>query len=252
MQKRKSPNDAIAAPRGTPSRQHLLRGLEKAKSEAEADTAASPKVDLGGAKSRDGDDQAGPRRTQRGKHIMGRGRKRAVSEVVAENPTHEGNLKGDAEGGFSPTVSLEPIHPALNESGAEELVVSGECRPFKRRKSDRMTSVLKSVGAEEETNQAEAEVDVDEVEAEEDSKFNMATSKESGNVKEAAVRQPMKWKLELRPELKKILERDQGLVMKKGKRHRLPASPNINQLLGQFVKDVSLRRLCDLEKLQSK
>ena len=62
----------------------------------------------------------------------------------------------------------------------------------------------------------------------------------------------MKWKLELRPELKKILERDQGLVMKKGKRHRLPASPNINQLLGQFVKDASLRRLSDLEKLQSK
>merc|ERR1719234_1708330 len=106
-----------------------------------------------------------------------------------------------------------------------------------------MTSILKTVDAREETNRAEVEDDVEEVEAEEVSKFNIVKSKEGGNVKEAAVRQPIKWKLELTPSLKKILERDHKMVMKKGKTHRLPASPNIIRLLSQFVKDASLRRL---------
>ena len=70
--------------------------------------------------------------------------------------------------------------------------------------------------------------------------------------KYSARRQQTKWKLELRPALKKILERDRASVVKQGKRHRLPASPNIIELLDKFVKDDSLRRLSVLEKLQFK
>jgi len=245
VQERKPTTDAtIVVPRRTRSRQHMLTGRKKAKGEGKAEPA-SQKVDLRGVKSKGSGDTAEARMA------LG-GRKRAMSEAVAE----AGQSK-DAAGVRNATVTEEYsrglIDQALKVPEAEELEISGECRPFKRRKSDRMTSIVKSVAAREETNQSEVEVDVEEVEAEEVSKFNIATTKEGGNVEEAAVRQqPIKWKLELSPSLKKILERDHKMVMKKGKRHRLPASPNIIRLLSQFVKDASLRRLSVLEKLESK
>ena len=60
------------------------------------------------------------------------------------------------------------------------------------------------------------------------------------------------WKMELQPALKEVLEKDHDLVAKKSKRHRLPASPNILQLLDQFVEDASLSRLTVAEKLQAR
>jgi len=242
-----------AASRSTHTGQHMSRGRKKARREIEAEPA-SCMVNPGEVKSRDFDGKAGPRRTQKEKHTV-KGKKRAMSEEFADFASQGANLEeaaGVRHATATEEYSLGLIDQGLEVPEAEVLAVSGECRPFKRRKSERMTTMLNSVGAVRETNQAEAEADVDEVKAKEVSKFNRPKSSEAGDVDEAAVRQPMKWKMEVRPALKKILERDHELVMKKGKRHRLPASPNIVQLLGQFVKDASLRRLSDLEKLLSK
>ena len=60
------------------------------------------------------------------------------------------------------------------------------------------------------------------------------------------------WKIELQPALKIVLEKDHDLVAKKSKKHILPASPNILQLLDQFVEDASLSCLTDAEKLQAR
>ena len=60
------------------------------------------------------------------------------------------------------------------------------------------------------------------------------------------------WKMELQPALKEVLEKDHDLVAKKSKKHILPASPNILQLLDQFVEDASLSCLTDAEKLQAR
>ena len=60
------------------------------------------------------------------------------------------------------------------------------------------------------------------------------------------------WKMELQPALKEVLEKDHDFMAKKSKRHRLPASPNILQLLDQFVKDASLCCLTAAEKLQAR
>ena len=60
------------------------------------------------------------------------------------------------------------------------------------------------------------------------------------------------WKIELQPALKEVLEKDHDLVAKKSKKHILPASPNILQLLDQFVEDASLSCLTDAEKLQAR
>ena len=60
------------------------------------------------------------------------------------------------------------------------------------------------------------------------------------------------WKMELQPALKEVLEKDHDLVAKKSKRHRLPASPNILQLLDQFVEDASLSCLTAAEKLPAR
>ena len=81
VQEGKSPIDAtIGASRRTESRQHMLRGRKKAKSEGKADPA-SQKVDIRGVKSKGSHDTAGARMALGGKH---RGRKRAMSEAVAE------------------------------------------------------------------------------------------------------------------------------------------------------------------------
>ena len=60
------------------------------------------------------------------------------------------------------------------------------------------------------------------------------------------------WKMELQPALKEVLEKDHDFMAKKSKRHRLPASPNILQLLDQFVKDASLSCLTAAEKLPAR
>ena len=60
------------------------------------------------------------------------------------------------------------------------------------------------------------------------------------------------WKMELQPALKEVLEKDHDFMAKKSKRHRLPASPNILQLLDQFVKDASLSCLNAAETLQAR
>ena len=60
------------------------------------------------------------------------------------------------------------------------------------------------------------------------------------------------WKIELQPALKIVLEKDHDLVAKKSKKHILPASPNILQLLDQFVEDASLSCLTAAEKLQAR
>merc|ERR1719193_1569857 len=181
VQKNESPKDATAAinagSRSTHTGQHMLRGRKRARKEVEADPA-SCMVDPGGVKSRDSEGKAGSRGTRKEKH-MGRRKKRAISNDVADFASQEANLEEapskDAAGVRNATVSEERslglIDQALKVPEAEALAVSGERRPFKRRKSDRMSTILKSVGAGEETNQAEAEVDVDEVEAKEVSKF---------------------------------------------------------------------------------
>ena len=96
---------------------------------------------------------------------------------------------------------------------------------------------------------SQADLSVEEVETREVEKFNLLAC---GKSKDSARHQQIKWKLELRPALKRILERDWVSVVQQGKRHRLPASPNIIQLLDKFVKDDSLRRLSALQKLQYK
>ena len=93
------------------------------------------------------------------------------------------------------------------------------------------------------------DTNVEEVETKEINKSSLITCERSGD---SARRQSIEWKLRLEPALKKILERDMKIVTKEGKRHMLPASPNIIQLLNQFVKDASRRRLSALEKLQTK
>ena len=60
------------------------------------------------------------------------------------------------------------------------------------------------------------------------------------------------WKMELQPALKEVLEKDHDLVVKKSKKHILPASPNILQLLDQFVEDASLSCLTAAEKLPAR
>ena len=60
------------------------------------------------------------------------------------------------------------------------------------------------------------------------------------------------WKMELQPALKEVLEKDHDFMAKKSKRHRLPASPNILQLLDQFVKDASLNCLTAAEEVQAR
>ena len=60
------------------------------------------------------------------------------------------------------------------------------------------------------------------------------------------------WKMELQPALKEVLQKDHDLVAKKSKKHILPASPNILQLLDQFVEDASLSCLTAAEKLPAR
>ena len=60
------------------------------------------------------------------------------------------------------------------------------------------------------------------------------------------------WKMELQPALREVLEKDHDFMAKKSKNHILPASPNILQLLDQFVKDASLCCLTAAEKLQAR
>ena len=76
-----------------------------------------------------------------------------------------------------------------------------------------------------------------------------ADAKKEGRADEGVSDQ---WKIELQPALKIVLEKDHDLVAKKSKKHILPASPNILQLLDQFVEDVSLSCLTDAEKLQAR
>ena len=76
-----------------------------------------------------------------------------------------------------------------------------------------------------------------------------ADAKKEGRADEGVSDQ---WKIELQPALKIVLEKDHDLVAKKSKKHILPASPNILQLLDQFVEDASLSCLTAAEKLQAR
>ena len=80
-------------------------------------------------------------------------------------------------------------------------------------------------------------------------KNKKADAKKEGRADEGVSDQ---WKIELQPALKIVLEKDHDLVAKKSKKHILPASPNILQLLDQFVEDASLSCLTDAEKLQAR
>ena len=60
------------------------------------------------------------------------------------------------------------------------------------------------------------------------------------------------WKMELQPALREVLEKDHDFMAKKSKNHILPASPNILQLLDQFVKDASLSCRNAAETLQAR
>ena len=195
--------------------------------------------------------KADPRRAEGGRlKQMPRGRKRAMSERDTGPLSHEMNSgevpSREASRGSNAVVSescgLAPLGPALKVQEVAKPAVSSEGRPSKRRKIDGKISWSKRSCAGEKTCQAD--LDVEEV--------KLFASKEGGDSEEATRRQPIKWKLELRPALKKILEKDLEMVMGQGKRHRLPASPNIIQLLDQFVKDASLGHLSALEKLQSR
>ena len=76
-----------------------------------------------------------------------------------------------------------------------------------------------------------------------------ADAKKEGRADEGVSDQ---WRIELQSALKIVLEKDHDLVAKKSKKHILPASPNILQLLDQFVEDASLSCLTAAEKLQAR
>ena len=98
---------------------------------------------------------------------------------------------------------------------------------------------------------SEAGPGVDEVEADKGNKCGTVAPEDGGGLQISEPKQT-KWKLKLRPALRRILERDHEMVMVKGKRHRLPASPNILQLLDGFVQDASKRRISALDQTLSK
>ena len=80
-------------------------------------------------------------------------------------------------------------------------------------------------------------------------KNKKADAKKEGRADEGVSDQ---WRIELQSALKIVLEKDHDLVAKKSKKHILPASPNILQLLDQFVEDASLSCLTAAEKLQAR
>ena len=120
-------------------------------------------------------------------------------------------------------VSTFPVSNGVGKKTA----VSEDGRQSKKCKLDRRISSSKMNKVVEESS--ETDPGVDDVEAKQ-----------------------TKWKLKLRPALRRIMERDHEMVMVKGKRHRLPASPNILQLLDGFVQDASTRRISALDKTLSK
>ena len=242
------------------------RGRKRMVSEVETDQSAQ-ELNLGGSPRLNGEGEicaqssgqsaqlvelkgeVGLRRTEGGRRKP-RGRKGALGQFGTCPASHEVN-PGEAQSRYSACGSgtvvfescgLAPSGPDLKVQEVGKGDVSSEGRPFKRRKLHCQTLLLKRGGAVEKTYQADQD-------RQEVKKF---ASKEGEDSEEADRRQLIKWKLELRPALKKILEKDGEIVTKQGKRHRLPASPNIIQLLDKFVKDASLRHLSALEKLQSR
>ena len=194
--------------------------------------------------------KAGPRRTEGARlKLKARGRKRAWGDADTDPASHEVDLEKvqsrDAVPGKSFVVSedccIASTGPVSKTQEAAKPTVSGKGRPSKRCKLDTKIQLVKMSCAVKETCQAGPNVEV--------RKVGLVACEKGGD---SARCTPIKWKLELRPALKKILERDRASVVKQGKRHRLPASPNIIQLLDRFVKDASLRHLSALEKLQSK
>ena len=196
--------------------------------------------------------KAGPRRSEGARPELmarARGRKRVRGDADNDPASHEVDLEKvqsrDTVPGKSFVVSedccIAYTGPVSKTQEAAKPTVSGKGRPSKRCKLDSKIQLVKMSCAVKETCQAGPNVEV--------RKVDLVACEKGGD---SARCTPIKWKLELRPALKKILERDRASVVKQGKRHRLPASPNIIQLLDRFVKDASLRHLSALEKLQSK
>ena len=231
--------------------QYMRRGRKRIPSEVETDQSAqelnlgiSPRLNEEGESAQSSAQlvelkgEVGLRRTEGGRRKP-RGRKGALGQFGTCPASHEIN-PGEAQSRDSACGSgtvvfescgLAPSGPDLKVQEVGKGDVSSEGRPFKRRKLHCKTLLLKRGGAVEKTYQADQD-------RQEVKKF---ASKEGEDSEEAARRQLIKWKLELRPALKKILEKDGKMVTNQGKRHRLPASPNIIQLLDKFVKDASLR-----------
>ena len=122
-------------------------------------------------------------------------------------------------------------------------------RQSKKSKLDGKTASSKMNKAVEDSS--EADPGVDDVKADKVNKCGTVAPEDGGGFQISEPKQT-KWKLELRPALRRILERDLEMVMVKGKRHRLPASPNILQLLDGFVLDASTRHISALDKTLSK
>ena len=168
-----------------------------------------------------GSPQFAPRETTAGKH-MSRGVKRARSDVST--------------------------FPVSNGVG-KKMAVSEDGRQSKKCKLDGKTASSKMNKAVEDSS--EADPGVDDVKADKVNKCGTVAPEDGGGLKISEPKQT-KWKLELRYALRRILERDHEMVTVKGKRHRLPASPNILQLLNGFVQEASFRRISALDQTLSK
>ena len=138
--------------------------------------------------------------------------------------------------------------PVLNGIG-KKMAVSEDGRQSKKCKLDGRISSSKMNKVVE--NSSEADPGVDEVEADKVNKCGTVAPEDGGGFQISEPKRT-KWKLELRPALRGILERDLEMVMVKGKRHRLPASPNILQLLDGFVQEASTRHISALDQTLSK
>ena len=168
-----------------------------------------------------GSRQFAPRETMAGKH-KSRGVKRARSDVST--------------------------FPVSNGVG-KKMAVSEDGRQSKKCKLDGKTASSKMNKAVKDSS--EADPGVDDVKADKVNKCGTVAPEDGGGFQISEPKRT-KWKLELRPALRRILERDLEMVMVKGKRHRLPASPNILQLLDGFVQDASNRHISALDKTLSK
>ena len=132
--------------------------------------------------------------------------------------------------------------PVSNGVG-KKMAVSEDGRQSKKCKLDGKTASSKMNKAVKDSS--EADPGVDDVKADKVNKCGTVAPEDGGG-------KQTKWKLELRPALRGILERDREMVTGKGKRHRLPASPNILQLLDGFVQEASTRHISALDQTLSK